>query len=83
MLERDLVVQIVLGRRLRHDRLDPKTVDRLACVLRADSDEWNGRKIKINAVRTQYAGKSIDGLRVEPIVPKAAAKDDLNDEIAF
>jgi len=48
-----------------------------------DSDEWNGRKIKINAVRTQYAGKTIDGLRVEPIVPKPAAKDDLNDEIAF
>src|SRR5215510_16028293 len=42
-----------------------------------DSDEWSGRKIKINAVRTQYAGKSIDGLRVEPIVPKPALKDDL------
>jgi hypothetical protein len=46
-----------------------------------DSDEWSGRKIKIYAVRTQYAGKSIDGLRVEPIVPKPALKDDLNDEV--
>jgi hypothetical protein len=36
-----------------------------------------------NAVRTQYAGKSIDGLRVEPIIPKPAPKDDLNDQINF
>jgi hypothetical protein len=48
-----------------------------------DSDEWSGRKIKINVVRTQYAGKSIDGLRIEPIVPKPALKNDLNDEVPF
>jgi hypothetical protein len=48
-----------------------------------DSDEWAGHKIKVKAIRTQYAGKSIDGLRVEPIVPKPALKGELNDEIAF
>jgi hypothetical protein len=46
-----------------------------------DSDAWPGRKIKIYCVRTQYQGKSVDGLRVEPIIPKPAPKDDLNDEI--
>jgi hypothetical protein len=48
-----------------------------------DSDEWSGHKIKVYAARTQYAGKSMDGLRVEPIVPKPALKDDLNDQINF
>src|SRR5262245_10527128 len=33
----DLIVEIVLERRLGHDWLDTKTVDRLARVLRADS----------------------------------------------
>jgi hypothetical protein len=53
------------------------------CDAFGDSDEWPGHKIKVYAVRTQYAGKSIDGLRVEPIVPKPALKDDLNDQINF
>ena len=48
-----------------------------------DSDEWAGHKIKVYCARTQYQGKSIDGLRVEPIVPKPAAKGELNDEIAI
>ena len=48
-----------------------------------DSDDWPGRKIKIYCVRTQYQGKSVDGLRVEPIIPKPALKDDLNDEISI
>ena len=48
-----------------------------------DSDEWSGNKIKIYAARTQYAGKSVDGLRVEPIVVKPALKSDLNDEIVI
>src|SRR5215467_11228132 len=46
-----------------------------------DSDEWTGHKAKVYVTRTQYAGKSIDGLRVDPIVPKPAAKDDLNDDV--
>ena len=46
-----------------------------------DSDDWPGHKIKIYCVKTQYAGKTVDGLRIEPIVPKPALKDDLNDEI--
>jgi hypothetical protein len=32
-------------------------------------------------VKTNYAGKSVDGLRLEPIVPKPALKEDLNDEV--
>jgi hypothetical protein len=48
-----------------------------------DSDEWAGNKVKVFTARTQYQGKSIDGLRVEPIVPKPAAAADLNDEITF
>src|SRR5262245_27529509 len=47
-----------------------------------DSDDWPGNKIKIRCVKTNYAGKTVDGLRIEPIVPKPALKDDLNDEIA-
>jgi hypothetical protein len=48
-----------------------------------DSDDWSGHKIKIKTVRTSFQGKSVDGLRVEPIVPKPATKDDLNDGVAF
>jgi hypothetical protein len=48
-----------------------------------DSDDWSGHKIKIYCVKTQYAGKTVDGLRIEPIVPKPALKDDLNDEISL
>jgi hypothetical protein len=46
-----------------------------------DSDEWSGHKIKIYCAKTQYQGKSVDGLRVQPIVPKPALKDDINDEL--
>jgi len=46
-----------------------------------DSDDWPGNKVKLRSVRTQYQGKSVDGLRVEAIVPKPALKDDLNDEL--
>jgi hypothetical protein len=48
-----------------------------------DSDDWPGHKIKIYCVKTQYAGKTVDGLRIAPIVAKPALKDDLNDEIAL
>jgi hypothetical protein len=51
------------------------------CDAFGDSDEWCGHKVKIYAARTQYAGKLIDGLRVDPIIPKPAPKDDLNDEV--
>jgi hypothetical protein len=46
-----------------------------------DSDDWPGQRIKIYCIKTKYAGKPVDGLRIEPIVPKPALKDDLNDEI--
>jgi hypothetical protein len=48
-----------------------------------DSDDWPGHKIKIYCVKTQYAGKTVDGLRIAPIVAKPALKDDLNDEITI
>jgi hypothetical protein len=46
-----------------------------------DSDDWPGHKVKIKCARTQFQGKATDGIRIEAIVPKPAAKDDLNDEI--
>src|SRR5262245_54598368 len=46
-----------------------------------DSDDWPGHKIKIYSVKTQYAGKTVDGLRIEPIVAKPALKDELNDGV--
>jgi len=39
-----------------------------------DSDEWSGHKLKLYAARTQYQGKMTDCIRVQPIVPKPAAK---------
>jgi hypothetical protein len=46
-----------------------------------DSDDWPGHKVKIYCAPTSYQGKRVDGIRVEPIVPKPALKDDLDDEI--
>ena len=45
-----------------------------------DSDDWPGHKIKIYCVKTQYAGKSVDGLRIQAIAPQPALADN-NDEI--
>ena len=46
-----------------------------------DSDDWPGHKIKIKCERTQYQGKTTDGLRIDPIVAKPAPKDELDDAI--
>jgi hypothetical protein len=48
-----------------------------------DSDDWPGHKVKIKTARTNFQGKAVDGIRVEPIVAKPSLKNDLNDEIAF
>jgi hypothetical protein len=48
-----------------------------------DSDEWPGHKVEIYCAPTSYQGKRVDGIRLKPIVPKPAAKDELNDEINF
>jgi hypothetical protein len=48
-----------------------------------DSDDWPGNKVKLRSARTQYQGKSVDGLRVEAIVPKPAPKGEPNDEISL
>jgi hypothetical protein len=48
-----------------------------------DTDEWPGHKVKVYCAPTRFGGKPVDGIRVEPIVPKPALKDDLNDGIAF
>jgi hypothetical protein len=46
-----------------------------------DTDEWAGRKIKVYCAPTRYQGKAVDGIRIEPVVPKPASKDDLNDDV--
>jgi hypothetical protein len=46
-----------------------------------ESDEWAGKKLKIFCAKVDFGGKRVDGLRVEPVVPKPELKDDLNDEI--
>jgi hypothetical protein len=45
-----------------------------------DSDDWPGHKIKVYCAKTRYQGSPVDGIRVQPIVPKPALKDDVNDE---
>ena len=46
-----------------------------------ESDNWAGKKIKIYCARVDFGGKKVDGVRVQPVVPKSALKDELNDEI--
>jgi len=46
-----------------------------------DSDDWPGHKVEIYSAPTSYQGKRVDGIRLKPVVPKPARKDDLNDEI--
>jgi hypothetical protein len=46
-----------------------------------DSEDWPGHKIKIYCVKVDFGGKRVDGLRLDPIVPKPALKDDLEDEV--
>lgn len=48
-----------------------------------DTDEWAGRKLKVYCAPTRFQGKAVDGIRVDPVVPKPAPKDELNDEITF
>jgi len=50
-----------------------------------DSDEWAGHKIKLYAARTQYQGKMVDAVRVQPIAskpaPQAAEDPPFNDDL--
>ena len=46
-----------------------------------DSDDWCGHKIKIKCERTRFQGKTVDGLRIEPIKPKPAPKVDFDDQV--
>jgi hypothetical protein len=48
-----------------------------------DTDEWGGHKIKVYCAPTRFQGKSVDGIRIAPIVAKPAIEADLNDKIAF
>jgi hypothetical protein len=48
-----------------------------------DTDEWPDRKIRVYCAPTRFQGKATDGIRIDPIVPKPAPKDDFNDEIKF
>jgi hypothetical protein len=45
--------------------LNKTNCETLADAYGDDSDGWADHKIKIRCARTQYAGKSVDGLRVE------------------
>jgi len=46
-----------------------------------DSDDWPAHKVRIKCARTQFQGKNVDGVRLEPIKPKPAVSDDLNDDL--
>jgi hypothetical protein len=46
-----------------------------------DSDDWCGHKIKIKCERTRFQGKTVDGLRIDPIKLKPAPKVDFDDEV--
>jgi len=48
-----------------------------------DTEQWRGHKIKIWCAPTRFQGNAVDGIRVEPIVPKPALKDEPNDEISI
>jgi hypothetical protein len=48
-----------------------------------DSDDWPGHKVRIVCVETSFQGKATDGIRLRPIIPKPALKDDLDDAINF
>ena len=55
----------------------------VGCFALGDTEQWRGHKIKIWCAPTRFQGNAVDGIRVEPIVPKPALKDDLNDGINF
>jgi hypothetical protein len=63
--------------------LNASNLEALSEAFGDDTDIWPGHKIKVRCVKTQFQGKTVDGLRVEPIVPKPALKDELNDEITI
>jgi len=45
-----------------------------------DSDDWPGHKIKVRCERTKFQGKTVDGLRIDPVVAKPAPpKDEFDD----
>ena len=48
-----------------------------------DSDDWPSHKIKVTCERTKFQGKTVDGLRITPIIPRPAPKNELNDPIDF
>jgi hypothetical protein len=63
--------------------LNASNLETLSDAFGDHTDAWPGHKIKIRCVKTQFQGKTVDGLRIEPIVPKPAAAGDLNDAINF
>jgi hypothetical protein len=62
--------------------LNASNLETLSDAFGDDTDAWPGHRIKVRCVRTQFQGNAVDGLRVEPIVPKPAAKNDPSDEVA-
>jgi hypothetical protein len=47
--------------------LNVTNFDTLAEAFGADCDDWAGCAIRIFVAKTRYAGKAIDGIRVEPV----------------
>src|SRR5262245_28998424 len=48
-----------------------------------ESDNWSGHKVKIKTARVQFQGKSVDGIRLDPIVPKSTSKNEPDDEAPY
>jgi hypothetical protein len=52
-----------------------------------DSDSWPGHKVKVHSALTRFQGKAVNGIRLTPIVPKPAPKNEpppeFDDEIAI
>jgi hypothetical protein len=63
--------------------LNASNLETLSDAFGDDTDAWPGHRIKIRCVKTQFQGKTVDGLRVEPIVPKPALKEEMGDEISL
>jgi hypothetical protein len=52
-------------------------------ALGGETDNWSGRRIKIRCVQTTFGGRNVDGLRVEALATKAAAKADVDADDVF
>ena len=76
------VIYVEAGKPIVCNRTNFETLEEVF----GDSDNWPGHKVKVYVARTQFQGRAVDGIRLAPIGPKPAPKDDpseLNDEITI